>query len=366
MSGASKGQVEFDVALSFAGEDRPYVEMVARHLKERRVKFFYDEFQVARTWGTDQVEFFADLYGRRARYVVAFISEHYVSKPWPRHERRSALARALEEEGEYFLPVRLDDSEVPGLLSTIGFVDGRQYLPEAIAGFVVEKLGGPALDSLPLVFAAVPRTPGDIQRLLAVRPDGWEHLLWAAYLLEGKAALEPKWRDYEMGFIPEWSRVLSMDEMPDFLSEPFVEMRALGENVMRVFNPEIQEAAFGAPGQSGDPDRIRHLATRLIAGYEQFLDWSQRLRATRVPEVFQPVVDVTIAFLDAPIRQIRAYLAYVINEMDGLAETLANKSDDSPIELTLELILSMDDSLVEKYGQEMRKLSAKLAQRKRI
>ena len=37
------------------------------------------------------------------------------------HERRSAMARALEERGnEYILPIKVDDAELPGLQPTVG------------------------------------------------------------------------------------------------------------------------------------------------------------------------------------------------------------------------------------------------------
>ena len=36
---------------------------------------------------------------KRSAYVVMFISEAYVSKAWPNHERRSALSRMIEGEG---------------------------------------------------------------------------------------------------------------------------------------------------------------------------------------------------------------------------------------------------------------------------
>jgi len=43
-----------------------------------------------------------------------FISKEYAEKPWTKHERRSDLSRALEED-EYVLPARFDDTELPGL-----------------------------------------------------------------------------------------------------------------------------------------------------------------------------------------------------------------------------------------------------------
>jgi hypothetical protein len=88
---------EYDVALSFAGEDRSYVHGIAERLHDHGVRVFYDEFMVVDTWGADLIEMFDEVYRKKARFTVAFISSHYVAKQWPTHERRSALARALTQ-----------------------------------------------------------------------------------------------------------------------------------------------------------------------------------------------------------------------------------------------------------------------------
>lgn len=36
---------EYDVALSFAGENREYVREIAKKLKAKKLKVFYDEFE---------------------------------------------------------------------------------------------------------------------------------------------------------------------------------------------------------------------------------------------------------------------------------------------------------------------------------
>ena len=138
---APTGRPEYDVALSFAGEDRRYVQKVATYLVEAKAKVFYDEFETVALWGKDLVEHLQDIYENRARFCVLFISEHYVKKPWPTHERRSAQARALVAKEEYLLPARFDDSVVPGLPSTMGFVDLRPLGPRDFAELVLAKIG---------------------------------------------------------------------------------------------------------------------------------------------------------------------------------------------------------------------------------
>jgi TIR domain len=131
---------EYDVCLSFASEQRDYVEMIASGLKERDLRVFYDADETVNLWGKDLAEHLDYIYKKASRYCVVFVSEAYAAKPWTRHERRSALSRAIEEEGEYILPARFDDTELPGLRPTVAYVDLRQYAPETLIEFLIEKV----------------------------------------------------------------------------------------------------------------------------------------------------------------------------------------------------------------------------------
>ena len=69
-----------------------------------------------------------------------FASLDYARKLWTTHERRSAQARALTEHQEYILPVRFDDTEIPGLLDSVAYIDAQETSPEALAEIIVEKV----------------------------------------------------------------------------------------------------------------------------------------------------------------------------------------------------------------------------------
>jgi hypothetical protein len=133
-------QFEWDVCLSFAGEQRDYVKMIAAGLKKQGLRVFYDEDETVALWGKDLTEHLDHVYREASRYCVIFVSEAFAAKPWTRHERRSALARAIEEEGEYVLPARFDDTELPGLQPTLKYVDLRAYAPETVVEFIAEKV----------------------------------------------------------------------------------------------------------------------------------------------------------------------------------------------------------------------------------
>lgn len=133
----------YEVALSFAGEQRGYVEAVARTLQARGVAVFYDRFETVRLWGMDLAEEFQRIYEHGSGKVVMFVSEEYVDKYWTRHERRSAISRHLDEDEEYVLVVRFDSAEVPGLPGTGGYLLAAEYSPFELAAMIVEKLGVP-------------------------------------------------------------------------------------------------------------------------------------------------------------------------------------------------------------------------------
>jgi hypothetical protein len=140
-----KSMPAYQVALSFAGEQRDYVEAVAGFLRSRGIAVFYDRFEAVTLWGKDGAEFFHQLFNAGTAYVVMFVSKEYVTKKWTRHERRSALSRAIAEEGEYVLPVRFDDSAAPGLPDTVQYLRARDYSPAALAAVISEKIGIPPL-----------------------------------------------------------------------------------------------------------------------------------------------------------------------------------------------------------------------------
>ena len=132
---------KYQVALSFAGEQRDYVEGVARHLQSRSIAVFYDGFETVSLWGRSGAEAFHEAFAKQSAFVVMFISGAYVAKVWTRHERRSALSRMIQEEGEYILPVRFDDTRVPGIPSDIIYVRARNYTPAQLAIMIAHKLG---------------------------------------------------------------------------------------------------------------------------------------------------------------------------------------------------------------------------------
>lgn len=132
---------EYDVAISFAGEDRENAQALAEALKSRGLNVFYDQYEKATLWGKNLYTYLSDVYQNKARYCVMFLSQHYAAKLWTNHERESAQARAFSENEEYILPIRLDNTVIPGIPPTVSYLSWPPETAETIAEAIMEKIG---------------------------------------------------------------------------------------------------------------------------------------------------------------------------------------------------------------------------------
>jgi hypothetical protein len=152
-------KMKYDVAISFAGEQREEARAIAECLKDTGLEVFFDEYNDADLWGKDLYEHLSDVYQNQAQYCLILVSRAYADKVWTTHERKSAQARALREKREYILPVRFDDTELPGLLPTVGYLDFTRYGAAGVCKAFLRKIGqsDPAIESsAPLKVTASP------------------------------------------------------------------------------------------------------------------------------------------------------------------------------------------------------------------
>ena len=343
---------DFDVALSFAGEDREYVEEVNAALKAVGIKTFLDADYLADTWGEDLVEFFDAVYRLRARFAILFISRHYAEKTWPRQERRSAIARAVVERGAYVLPVRLDDTEMDGLRPTVGYLDSRKTGIDGLARALTAKLAGRPGSREAWPGDRVPRTAREVAEVRSLKPPAWEYLLFAGYLYLGKEALEPKFLDHELGYAAPGGHATTAEEAVAFMRRSSIQ-RVVG-TLMAMMEAKVQERAFGPLGTEGDPDRIEHLATRWNSAYADLLDWNARIRGTAHDHMFTAAFDLLARTADLPIRQYREFVNDFVSKTDGVPSALARHER---LEISLVLTLSLEEGISEAFGAELERLA---------
>lgn len=130
----------YEIALSFAREQRDYVRAVNEALKALNVKTFYDNDHAVDLWGKNHTEELPRIYAEDSHLVLMFISKQYVERRWPRHESRAILTEMTQRGTPYLLPVRFDDTPVPGLDAGWHYLTVKEFTPEKLADAVYAQL----------------------------------------------------------------------------------------------------------------------------------------------------------------------------------------------------------------------------------
>ncbi|TFB75446.1 TIR domain-containing protein [Cryobacterium glaciale] len=133
---------EYDVAVSFAGADRPIVSELFEALKSRGLEVFYDFDQQAALWGKDLRKELARVYSEEALFMIVCLSDEYPEKDWPTFELEVGREAAKKRTGDYLLPliVGANRPQIVGLPSTIGHLSIHDRSIEDIADLAAEKI----------------------------------------------------------------------------------------------------------------------------------------------------------------------------------------------------------------------------------
>ena len=134
----------YDLAVSFAGEQRDYVERVVGECKARDLRVFYDRDVRVNLWGRNFIREFRTVYGgTHARFFVPFLSTEYLNKAYPMDEFNAAMLEAVNRHTDaYILPVLIGDVRVPRdlLNPAIGFLRAEDYSPDTLAAIIAERV----------------------------------------------------------------------------------------------------------------------------------------------------------------------------------------------------------------------------------
>lgn len=320
-------------------------------MKDAGFSVFYDQDYEHDMWGHDLTEYFPDVFERRARFAVMFISRAYALKPWTRLERRSVLSRAMNEGSPYLLPVRLDDTDLEGVRASIAFLDGRKEGPAGVAKAIQSKLVSPGSSEAARFNGRVPRSESEASVLLGERPAGWEYIFFSYCLSVGAEAHESKYEDNRLGFaLPAVS--LPDHEVLTFVRNERARLSASVAVFSQLLAGPAQIEAMGRPGEPGDPDRIEGLAKRLVAIYADLLDWSLRLRATATySDAGRDLLVAMANYASQPIDAMRNFIHSFQALMDGMNARLIAGED---VVLELPIKFEIDEKTSKSFDKALR------------
>lgn len=133
------GTYRYDVALSFAGEQRKYAFQLAQKLKQCDLDVFYDNWEAASLWGESLPKALAKRYREESLFCVALFSKEYNTKIYPRMEFEHMQFRQYQEDA-YILPIVMDGSFPDEWPRTRSYIDSSQYTIDEIALMIRNKV----------------------------------------------------------------------------------------------------------------------------------------------------------------------------------------------------------------------------------
>lgn len=135
-------KMNFDIAFSFPGESRSFVEKVLIKLKSLlpNSPIFYDfDFQAYLARPELDV-YLSKIYRNQSKLLVVFLSADYQKKKWCGLEWRVIREVIFNREHDRVMFIKTDDGEVNGVLATDGYIDARIYTSDEVANFISQRL----------------------------------------------------------------------------------------------------------------------------------------------------------------------------------------------------------------------------------
>ncbi|MDE3721809.1 hypothetical protein PWG71_10455 [Nocardiopsis sp. N85] len=203
---------------------------------------------------------------------------------------------------------------------------------------------------------SVPQDESERIELLIDRPDGWEYLLFGYYLKKFMQEVEPKWRDYHLGYSMSVGPQVDDFSLGNELTDKISKVIKISGNLEKIISRRAQEISFGRPGEPGDPESIKHMGERLMTTYEQLIDWGNEIRSLRVSEDSENLLEIAALFVEQPIKEVRNFTENYINNIEDAMERIANGSTE-PISLDMKLTFELPEDLQRNFDDELERLT---------
>lgn len=121
---------EVHVFICHASEDKPAARDLASALTKRGTPVWFDEWEIR--IGDSIVQRIDSALGT-VSHLVVLLSQHAITRPWVQREFSSALMRQLSQQSIRVLPIRLDECQMPAILSDIKYADARGGMEHVVA-----------------------------------------------------------------------------------------------------------------------------------------------------------------------------------------------------------------------------------------
>jgi hypothetical protein len=129
---------EFEIAISFAGENRELARKFSEKLEIFDVSVFFDELYESNLLGKALAKQFVKIFNEDSRFVLCFLDINHLEKIWPTFERETFKVRIQEEA---IIPVYLDNTKFLGIPEDLyGFNFKNEHSEDEIDDAVIKLI----------------------------------------------------------------------------------------------------------------------------------------------------------------------------------------------------------------------------------
>lgn len=132
-------KIKYDVALSFAGEDRSIAREINESLKKENIKVFFDEHSSTELWGRNLYNLLEKIY-TESKLCIVIVSKNYSEKQWTRLEFRNLIAHASSRPSFSLLPIHIGDAPLPRDLANVAYVQWDSVSSQELTQIVKDRL----------------------------------------------------------------------------------------------------------------------------------------------------------------------------------------------------------------------------------
>ena len=133
----------FDIALSYASQQRSIVSEVSRSLTQRHVRVMYDVDQSHVLLASNLLAKLPKTFAIESEWCAAFFSSDYFASEWTKIEFESVM-KEIERGREMLIPIMLSETELPQAVRSLCYSDAKALKPAEIADrilkYIAEKM----------------------------------------------------------------------------------------------------------------------------------------------------------------------------------------------------------------------------------
>ncbi|MFG1791242.1 hypothetical protein [Nocardia sp. NPDC049149] len=207
---------------------------------------------------------------------------------------------------------------------------------------------------VPEVLSHVPRTENDINHVIAFRPWLWEYFLLAGYLNIGVRDIKSRRTSSRQ---PRRTVIENSGEALSWARMLYDEYNQITHNLNLALDQSFHVQAFGRQGNPpGDFRLIGEIARRVLAVYEQLLEWCDSAKYVTAPRRLQRFVSCFARLPDKPVHSMEESIGRIISELQNLLDTGAAWSG-KPIVIALKITIHLDEKVQDDIVRELERIN---------